>query len=112
MKSENTGYSELFVLVRYVISAFLVVLPCSFGAIALLFIVLFATGFYAHIEDSLNLKYDSLFILVPMFASLALALLCLFVGFLLYYHKYKRPKANSKFHLALMRVYAEVKTDE
>lgn len=67
----------------------------------ILYAVLSLTGYYAMMETVLNLRYNSPFVLVPLLAFAALAILCFVIGFLLYFHKYKRPAVKSKFYRAL-----------
>lgn len=98
-------------ILKYIVSAFV---KCFFIAALVLgtvFAVLWFTGVYTKMENVLDLKYDSPFILVPLFAFAALAVLCFFVGFLLYFHKYKRTKTKSRFQEALADIYKEIKVN-
>jgi hypothetical protein len=59
------------------------------------------TGIYGRLATALDLKYDSPFVTAPTIAFAALAVLCFFVGFLMYFHKYRRSKSRSTFGKAL-----------
>lgn|GEM_PF-402239 len=91
-------YAVPYTLARYVISTYIKVLLVTLVAFAVLFSVLYFTGLYAQVENALNLKYYSPFVLVPLYSSIVLAFLCLFVGFLLFFHKYKRAKSGGLFY--------------
>lgn len=68
---------------------------------SIVYLVLWKTGIYAKIETALNLKYNSLFILIPMGAFAALCVVCFMVGVLMYFHKYKRSKGRTDFYKAI-----------
>lgn len=67
------------------------------AAAAVIFLLLSVTGVYPNLETALDLKYNSPIILVPLCVLAALFLLCLTVGLLMYFHKYKRTKAKTPF---------------
>lgn len=67
-------------------------------AIAILFFILRITGIYASLESALDLKYNSLYILVPIWGFGVLFVLCIMIGTLMYFHKYKRAKSKSAFY--------------
>lgn len=85
-------------ILKYILSSFIKYFLAAVFITACLFAVLYFTGVYSMLESALDLKYNSPFVLVPMYAFAALAVLCLFIGFLLYFHKYKRSKSNTEFH--------------
>lgn len=80
----------------------------SFLFVLVFFSVAFAilkfTGIYAWLERALDLKYNSLFVLVPLYGSVALAVLCLFIGILLYFYKYKRSSSKSDFYITFSNI--------
>lgn len=82
---------------KYFIISFLIVAV----AIVVLFVILWETGIYAKLETALDLKYNSPVILAPMWTFAALFLLCLVIGFLMYFHKYKRGKTKTDFYKAI-----------
>ena len=98
-------------LLRYVLDPYAKVLLCLAGALLVLFAILMITGLFFDLEIILDLKYNSPLILVPLYGSLALAFLSLFVGFLLYFHKYRRAKSSGRFHIALSAMLTEKKND-
>ena len=71
------------------------------GIVLTVFLLLWATGVYGAIETALDLKHNANIILVPLWTAAALSVLCVVSGFLMYFHKYKRPQVNSDFHDAL-----------
>lgn len=73
----------------------------AIGVMAALFLLLWATGLYDTLEAALDLKYNSVVFLVPMWTLAALSVMCVVGGFLMYFHKYKRPKVKSSFRDAL-----------
>ncbi|MCM1534906.1 MAG: hypothetical protein NC126_03165 [Clostridium sp.] len=104
MKSIITKLLDKVPILKYIFASFVK----SFFIFALLFGtafgVLWFTGVYSSLERILDLKYDSPFVLVPMAAFAALVVLCFFVGFLLWFHKYKRPKTKSSFGRAVFKI--------
>ncbi len=69
--------------------------------VGILFLVLWATGIYDTLETALDLKHNSVYFLVPLCTAAALSAMCLVSGFLMYFHKYKRPKVKSSFRDAI-----------
>lgn len=65
------------------------------------FLLLWSVGIYDNLETALDLKYNSPLLLVPMWVLVAAFALCMVVGLLMYFHKYKRPKVKSAFGEAL-----------
>lgn len=95
---------EKFPIIKYVVKSYVKGLLCSLAALAAVLAVLIASGVYPRIESALDLKYNSPFILIPMFGFAALTVICVFVGFLMYFHKYKRSKTNSVFYKTFSNV--------
>ena len=92
---------DKFLIVRYIVTSLIKWFLIAVAAVAVLFGILSLTGIYSKLETALDLKYNSPFVTVPTIAFAALAILCFFVGFLMYFHKYKRSKSRSKFGEAL-----------
>lgn len=88
-------------VIAYILKSFIITLPVVAAVAAVLFVILRKTGIYAKLEGALDLKYNSPVILAPMWTFAALFLLCLVVGFLMYFHKYKRGKTKSDFYNAV-----------
>lgn len=101
MKKIIKQFWEKAPILRYILSSlarWFIIAALIFG---ILYAVLSLTGNYAKIESVLNLRYNSPFVLVPLVVFAALAILCFVIGLLLYFHKYKRPAAKSRFYQAL-----------
>lgn len=67
------------------------------ATLAALFGIGYATGIYEKIETALDLKYNSVFVTMPIILTAVMALICFLVGFLMYFHKYKRQKSKTLF---------------
>lgn len=96
-----TAIFEKIPIVAYALISMIKSFLISVGAIAVLYVILLVTGFYAKLETALDLKYNSPIVLAPMWAFVALFVLCLMVGFLMYFHKYKRGKRKTAFYNAV-----------
>lgn len=94
-------------LVTYILIAFLQSFLISVVVVAVVYGILWATGIYANLETALDLKYNSLVMLVPMWGFAALFLICLMVGTLLYFYKYKRRKPQTAFYKALAPAFGK-----
>ena len=57
----------------------------------------YSSGMYS----KLDLKFDSPLILLPLFASLALSVIVLLFGLILYVYKYKRNTSSTPFYKAV-----------
>lgn len=88
-------------ILKYIIISLAKGLAIAVPVVLVAFGILSVTGTYSKLESVLNLKYNSPFITLPLYCFAALAVLSLVVGFLLYFHKYKRAKAKTKFYEAL-----------
>lgn len=84
--------------------SFFITFGIAVVAIAVLFFVLWITGIYASLESALDLKYNSPYILVPIWGFLALSVLCIMSGMLMFFHKYKRAKSKTAFYKELETV--------
>jgi len=96
-----TATFEKIPIVAYALSALIKSFLISVGAVAVLYLILWATGVYAILETALDLKYNSPLILAPLWSFVALFIVCLVVGLLMYIHKYRRGKTKSAFHNAV-----------
>jgi len=99
-------------ILKYILTSFAKWLIIGIATFGILFVVLSLTGVYDKLVSTLDLKYNSPFVLIPLFASITLAVLCFFVGFLMYFHKYKRSKLRSKFNNSFSNILggAQVKS--
>lgn len=77
------------------------------GTVAVLFFILWVTGIYARLETALDLKYNSPVVLAPLWVFIVLFIICLLVGFLFYFHKYKRRKTKTAFYNAVAPALGE-----
>lgn len=77
---------------------------------AAIYVALSLTGKYAVLESRLDLKYNSPLVLLPMQLFAAAAVLSFVIGFLLYFHRYKRSKTKSKFHEAVAPILDHTRT--
>ena len=100
MKKESGKY----LIFKYVASSYVKSFLISLGVFSLAIGILVLTGLYYPIESALDLKYNSPFVFGPIVGFVILALICFFVGFLLYYYKYKRSIKRSAFHAAFTRM--------
>lgn len=99
---------ERYPILRYVLGSYV---KTFFGASVLLavtFAVLWLTGLYARLETVLDLKYNSPFVFVPLYGFAALSVLCLVIGFLMYFYKYKRAKTKGTFYKTFSNILNEV----
>lgn len=98
---------ERYPIAQYVAGMFIRTFIIALGLFVVLFAILQLTGVYAQIESALDLKYSSPFVVVPLWAFLALAVLCLFVGLLIYFHQYKRALVKTTFGSAFTGILEE-----
>ena len=104
MKKLSEKYPVLYMLTKHVVGSFIKTLLSVLVVLIIVVAILFFTGLYDQIASALNLKYNSPFILVPLYGSITLALLSLFIGFLLHFHKYKRARTKGRFYRAFSRI--------
>jgi hypothetical protein len=91
-------------IVGYVLISYVKALLIALAGFTVIFAGLYFTGIYAKIETALDLKYNSPIVLVLLWGCLGLAVVCFFVGFLMYFYKYKRSKSKNTFSAALAKV--------
>lgn len=99
--SISKKFFEKHMLIHYVLSAFFKALLVSVLFFAVLFASLQITGKYTAVENMLDLKYDSPWIIGPLLIAATLAVLSFIVGMILYLYKYKRNSYKSEFYKAL-----------
>lgn len=98
---------EKYVIVNYIIGSYVKTFVISLVSISVVFAILKFTGLYTVIERTLDLKYDSPFVLVPLYGFITLAILCFFIGFLVYFYKYKRSRIKGKFYKVFSNILNE-----
>lgn len=106
------SFWEKNAIFRYIAGSFVkwfLIFICILGAV---FFILKISGVYTLLETILNLKYNSPFVLIPLYGFAVLAVLSLVIGFLMYFHKYKRNKVKSKFYYSFNNVMKNKETDE
>lgn len=94
-------FFEKHMLLHYVISAFFKTLLGLVLFFAALFAILKISGKYSAIENRLDLKYYSPWIIGPLLIAVVLAVISFIVGMILYLYKYKRSSNKSEFYKAL-----------
>lgn len=85
-----------YILISLIKSFFIAV-----GSVAVVYLIFWLTGIYAKLETALDLKYNSPIVLAPMWAFVALFVVCFTIGFLMYFHRYKRGKSKTAFYNAV-----------
>lgn len=88
-------------IVAYILNSFIKSFLITVGSVAILYVIFYVTGIYAKLETALDLKYNSPVVLAPMWAFAALFVLCFVIGFLMYFHKYKRGRSKTAFYNAV-----------
>lgn len=91
-----------YILVSLIKTFFVVVI-----ILIALFSILYATGTYNKLETVLDLKYNSPILIIPMFVFSLLLVVCIVIGFLLYFHKYRRGKHKTKFYNSLCNTFEQ-----
>lgn len=94
-------FFEKHMLLHYVIRAFLKALLVSVLFFATVFGILKILGKYSAVENMLDLKYYSPWIIGPLLIAAAVAVLSFIVGMILYLYKYKRSSNKGEFYKAL-----------
>lgn len=94
-------------IIAYALNSFIKSFFIAIGTGSIIFFILWVTGVYATLETALDLKYNSPIVLAPMWAFVALFAVCLLVGFLMYFHKYKRGKSKTAFYNAVAPILGE-----
>lgn len=98
MRNKLNKILDKMPVLKYILTAFIKWLILAAAVLVSLYTVLSLTKVYDKLQSMLDLKYNSPFVLVPLFASAAIAVLCFVIGFLLYFHKYKRAKSKTRFN--------------
>lgn len=99
-------------IVRYVVTSYVKFLFGLLIVFTAVYGMLILSGLYAKLERALDLKYDSPFVLVPLFGFIGLFVVCFFIGFLMYFYKYTRTKSKSVFHKSFSDVLDEKRLTE
>ena len=97
MRKNIIQYFKDATIARYILDTILKWTVTLLFISSIIFAILYFTGAYATLQRVLDLKYNSPFIILPIILSSFLAILSFVIACLLYFHKYKRPKYNSKF---------------
>lgn len=105
MKKYFEGILGKSPILRYILSAMVKWFIIAGGVFLLLFLFLLVTGLYSTLENMLNLKYNSPFLLFPMAVALLGSIACFILGCISYFHKYKRPILKTKFSDAFSALY-------
>lgn len=71
------------------------------------FLLLWVTGIYEKLETALDLKHNSPIVRVPLWAAIAAFVLCMFIGLLMYFHKYKRSDKKTAFGNAIESAFVK-----
>lgn len=101
MKEKLKALTEKTPILAGVVITFVQAALISVAVAGASFLLLWSIGLYDNLETALDLKFNSPLLLVPMWVLAAAFALCLLVGLLMYFHKYKRPKVESAFGKAL-----------
>ena len=104
MKKYFNKFFNKVPILKYILNTFIKCFIITILAGGLIYLILSLTGIYSKLESALDLKYNSPFVFIPIFAFAALAIICFVIGFLLYFHKYKRSKSKSKFNKAVSNI--------
>lgn len=94
-------FFEKLPILAYILFSFVKSFVVAAVSIAVVYCILWVTGVYSKLETALDLKYNSPIVLAPMWVFAALFAVCFVVGFLMYFHKYKRTKTKTKFYNAI-----------
>ena len=76
-------------------------LVISLASVVAFILLLMVTGVYEKLEAALDLKHTSPIITVPMWVMVGACAVCVFVGLIMYFHKYKRNKSKTSFGEAI-----------
>lgn len=82
-------------------AVFLKTLAITGTAVIVVLLALWGFGVYDTLETALDLKANSPVLQVPMWGTLVLCILCMVVGVLMYFHKYKRTAVQGEFYNAV-----------
>lgn len=102
---------EKYPVFKYIAGAYVKYLAYALLIFTVLFALFEFTGIYVRLESVLDLKYNSPFVLVPLYVFAVLAVLCFVTGVLLYFYKYKRSKTKSVFYKYISDLLSEKQAD-
>lgn len=100
---------DKYPILKYVVTSYIKYVLIIGVLVAVMFALLYVTGIYTRLESILDLKYNSPFVLIPLYGFAILGVICFVVGGLLYFHKYKRTKINSIFYRKISIILNEKK---
>ncbi|MDD5934983.1 MAG: hypothetical protein PUC65_05350 [Clostridiales bacterium] len=100
---------EKIPIISYALIAFIKTFLIAVISIAVLYLILWKTGVYAILETALDLKYNSPIVIAPIYIFLALFIISFTIGFLMYFHRYKRRKSKSAFYTAIAPAFNQKK---
>lgn len=81
----------------YILGTYVKYLLYLLAVFTVIFAVLEFTDIYTRLANALDLKYNSPFVIFPIWGFAALAMICFVIGAILYFYKYKRTKTKSVF---------------
>lgn len=97
-------FFDKHLILKYIFYSFVKVLVyVSIGVISM-FIILEITGVYGKLDNMLDLKYYSPWVIAPIIISAVIALFSFFAGLIFYLYKYKRSVTKGTFYKALSDV--------
>ncbi|MBR1391336.1 MAG: Ig-like domain repeat protein [Lachnospiraceae bacterium] len=99
MKKILKKYPLIQITIKAFAKCFIAGLILSAG----IFAALYLSGLYEQLERVLDLKYNSPFVLVPLYGFAVLAVLGFVTGILLYFYKYKRTQTKTTFYHTLSK---------
>ncbi|MBE6843778.1 MAG: hypothetical protein E7510_13265 [Ruminococcus sp.] len=89
--------NKYLLLLKYILDSYVRTFLFTVPFFVFLYLFLKLSGMYS----KLDLKFDSPLILLPLFASLALSVIVLLFGLILYVYKYKRNTSSTPFYKAV-----------
>ena len=89
--------NKYLLLLKYILDSYVRTFLFTVPFFVFLYLFLKLSGMYS----KLDLKFDSPLILLPLFASLALSVIVLLFGLILYVYKYKRNTSATPFYKAV-----------
>lgn len=92
-------------IIYYILISLIKTLFAAAIILSVLFSILYATGIDSKLETALDLKYNSPILIIPMLVFSLLSVVCLVVGFLLYFHKYRRVKHKTRFYNCMSKTF-------
>ena len=101
------NFLNKYPVVKYVIGSYVKFFLFSLAGFTVVFGILIFTGVYTNLESALDLKYNSPLVIIPLFGFIGLFVVCFFIGFLMYFYKYKRSKTRGTFYKAFSNILNE-----